>query len=381
VSATARARSGARPPRRIAFDALFLDPGVSGGPETVMRGLVPAVAAADPGLEITVATSRRGARSLRADGWGDFSRIVALPSDDDARVRKLVTQQLMLARLARERGWQLVHSLSNLGPLRLAVPLVLTVFDVIFLRERTMSALSRLSIGAVVRAAAPRAAAVVTMSETSRAQIVADLRADPKRVFVIPAPGRPPGPAVDAVALRARLGLDGRRIVLNVGAKRTHKNQRLLVEAMSRLPADVALVLAGHDGGEADALRRLAAASPARERIVALDYVCDPELEALYGLAACVALPTRAEGYGLPVLEAMLRGTPVACSDLPVLRELGGDAAVYFDPDDAGGCAAAIERALDGEGLAARGLRRASLFSWQRAAERHLEIYARCTSA
>lgn len=370
-----------RPLRTIAFDALFLDPGVSGGPETVMRGLVPAIAAADPRVEITVATSRRGARSLRAAGWGDFSRIVALPSDDDARVRKLVTQQLMLARLARERGWQLVHSLSNLGPVWLGVPLVLTVFDVIFLRERTMSTLSRLSIGTVVRAAAPRAAAVVTMSETSRAQIVEDLRVDPALVFVIPAPGRPRGPAADEDELRGRLGLDGRRIVLSVGAKRRHKNQRLLVEAMARLPQDVALVLAGHDGGEAGALRRLAAGSPSRERIVALDYVCEPDLEALYGLAACVALPTRAEGYGLPVLEAMLRGTPVACSDLPVLRELGGDAVVYFDPDDADGCAAAIERALDSEELASRGLGRASLFSWRRAAERHLEIYARCTSA
>jgi len=370
-----------RPLRTIAFDALFLDPGVSGGPETVMRGLVPAVAVADPRIEITVATSRRGAGSLRAAGWSDFSRIVALPSDDDARVRKLVTQQLMLARLARERGWQLVHSLSNLGPVWLGAPLVLTVFDVIFLRERTMSRLSRLSIGAVVRAAAPRAAAVVTMSETSRTQIVQDLRVDPARVFVIPAPARPRGPAADADELRGRLGLGGRRIVLSVGAKRRHKNQRLLVEAMARLPQDIALVLAGHDGGEAGALRRLAAGSPSRERIVALDYVCDPDLEALYGLAACVALPTRAEGYGLPVLEAMLRGTPVACSDLPVLRELGGDAVVYFDPDDADGCAAAIERALDSEELAKRGLQRASLFDWQRAAERHLEIYARCTSA
>jgi glycosyltransferase involved in cell wall biosynthesis len=169
--------------------------------------------------------------------------------------------------------------------------------------------------------------------------------------------------------------------VLNVGAKRAHKNQALLVAAMARLPADVVLVLAGHDGGEAGALRSLAAASPASERIVQLDYVADDELEALYILAGCVALPTRAEGYGLPVLEAMQRGTPVACSDLPVLREIGGAAPVYFDPDDAGAAAAAIERSLADPALAARGRERAAQFSWQRAAERHLEIYARCTSA
>jgi len=371
-----------RPPRTIAFDALFLDPGVSGGPETVLRGLVPAVAAAAPQLDITVVSSRRGAAALHAGGWGDFARVVSLPSDDDTRVRKVVTQQAMLPRLARERGFELVHGLSNLGPVRISVPLVLTVYDVIFLRQRTMSAVSRLSIGAVVRAAAPRAAAIVTMSDASRAEIVEDLHVDPGRVFVIPAPGRPPGPASDPAALAARLGLGpGRRVVLNVGAKRAHKNQALLVAAMARLPADVVLVLAGHDGGEAGALRSLAAASPASERIVQLDYVADDELEALYALADCVALPTRAEGYGLPVLEAMQRGTPVACSDLPVLREIGRAAPVYFDPDDAASAAAAIERVLADPALAARGRERAAQFSWPRAAERHLEIYARCTSA
>lgn len=368
------------PLRTIAFDALFLDPGVSGGPETVMRGLVPAVAAADPRLEITVVTSRRGAVALRADGWSDFTRLVALQSDDDTRVRKLVAQQLMLPPLARERGWQLVHSLSNLGPVRLGSPLVLTVFDVIFLRQRTMSAVSRLSIGAVVRAASARADAIVTMSEVSRTQIVEDLLVDPAHVFVVRGPGRAPGPGSDCRLLRARLGLDGRRVILNVGAKRAHKNQRLLVEALAQLPGDVALVLAGHDGGEAAALRAHAARSPAGDRVVQLDYVSDPDMEALYSLAACVALPTRAEGYGLPVLEAMLRGTPVACSDLPVLRELGGDAVAYFDPDDAADCAAAIGCALCDSGLAELGRARAAQFSWPRAAERHLEIYERCTS-
>ena len=346
-----------------------------------MRGLVPAVAAARPGLEITVVTSRRGAAALRADGWGDFGRIVSLPSDDNTRLRKLVTQQLMLGRLARERGCQLVHSLSNLAPVRPLVPLVLTVFDVIFLRERTMNALSRLSIGAIVRAAAPRAAAIVTMSQSSRAQIIDDLRVDPARVFIVATPGRPPGPAAANDALGAGLRAAGRRVVLNVAAKRTHKNQALLVGALAHMADDVVLIVAGLDGGEGNALRLLADASPARERIILLDYVADAELEALYALAGCVAIPTRAEGYGLPVLEAMARGTPVACSDLPVLHELGGDAVVYFDPDDAAGCAAAIERALVDRSLVARGLARAALFTWPNAAERHLEIYERCTSA
>lgn len=370
------------PPRpAIAFDALFLDPGVSGGPETVLRGLVPAVATLRPELDITVVTSRRGASALREDGWTEFTRIVSLPSDDDRRVRKVVTQQLMLARLARRRGWRLVHSLSNLGPIRISPPLVLTVYDVVFLRQPTMRGLSRMAIGAFVRQAAPRAAAVVTMSEASKADIIEDLRVDPARVFVVRTPGRPPGPAADPSALRARLGLQGRRIVLNVAAKRRHKNQALLIRAVERLPSDVTLVMVGHDGGEGAALRRLAAASAVGDRIVQLDYVPDDELEALYSMAACVALPTRAEGYGLPVLEAMQRGIPVACSDLPVLREVGADAVVYFDPSDPAAAAEVINRVLAGGGFASRGRLQAARFSWESAARQHFDIYERCTSA
>jgi len=368
--------------RRLGFDALFLDPGVSGGSETVVRGLVPAVAAAAPALEIEVATSRRGVQALRAAGFGDFARLLPTPMDDDQRLRKLAVQQVLLPRLAARRTWNVVHSLANLAPVRAPVPLVLTLLDVIYLHHATMSRGSRLAIGGVVRRAAPRAAAVVTISEAMRREILATLPLDPAKVTTIHlGAGRAIGVQAEPAALRERLGLAHRRVVLSVGAKRPHKNQALLVCALPRLPSDVVLILAGHDDGEGQALRTAADRLGVADRVVQLDYVPDEDLEALYALAACVALPTRTEGFGLPVLEAMRRGAPVACSRIPVLQEVGGEAAVYFDPDDEVEAAEVIGRALGDAGLAARGRARAAEFTWRRAAERYLEVYERCASA
>ena len=106
------------------------------------------------------------------------------------------------------------------------------------------------------------------------------------------------------------------------------------------------------------------------------------ELDGLYALAGCVALPTLYEGFGLPVLEAMARGVPVACSDLPVLHEAAGPAAVYFDPhapaDIArGDRARAWQRRPRGAAARAEGIVRAAGFSWAAAAEATLESYRR----
>jgi glycosyltransferase involved in cell wall biosynthesis len=361
--------------RRVGLNALFLDPGVSGGSETYLRQLVPAMARARPDLRFELATTRRGAETLRSEGWTDSLALVALPCDDDEPVRRTAIEQLVLPRLARRRGWDVLHSLSNRGPRRPGAASVVTIHDVIFFEHRTMGVVSTYGMRWAVRAAAAGARELIAISASAADEIATVLGVDRSRITAIPhGPGRAP-PEV-APGERGPGPASG-RVVLCVAAKRRHKNQGLLVGALPLLPADVQAVLVGHDEGYGRELAAAAGEAGVADRVHLLDYTTDEELEALWRDCACAAFPTLAEGFGLPVLEALRRGVPVACSDLPVLREVAGDAAHYFDPNDPRSAAAAIEAALADDTAGERGPARAAGFSWERAAERTLEVYER----
>jgi glycosyltransferase involved in cell wall biosynthesis len=112
-----------------------------------------------------------------------------------------------------------------------------------------------------------------------------------------------------------------------------------------------------------------------------LGWVDDSTLEGLYRAAAAFVMPSLAEGFGLAVLDALLRGVPVACSNASALPEVAGDAAVYFDPTDTEAIASAVSRLLQDEQLREhlrqRGIEQAGKFSWERTAEATLESYER----
>jgi glycosyltransferase involved in cell wall biosynthesis len=145
------------------------------------------------------------------------------------------------------------------------------------------------------------------------------------------------------------------------------------------------LVLAGSSGPYEAQLRELAARCGVAVAFVG--WVSDAQLEALYARADVFVLPSLQEGFGLPVLEAMGRGVPVACSNSSSLPEVAGDAALLFDPREPAQIADAIRRILGDGALAARlrsaGLARAAEFTWQRTARLTVESYERalCTSA
>ena len=370
-------------PRHVTLNALFFEPDRSAGTETYLRGLVPALAEEFPKLRLTLVTTRLGAAQLVADGWCEFCEVVQMRADEGQRLRRLGAEQAGLPLVGRQRGSDLIHSLASVAPIRPGLPAVITLHDVIFFHNRTFNAVTTFGMRQIVARAAHGASVLITVSRAARDDICQTLGIAPADVLVVPnGPGQEPDPAPAPPAEVARtLELpSGARTILCVAAIRPHKNQAALVRALPQLPGDTVLVLVGHREAYEAELRALAAQLGVGGRLRIPGYVSAELLEGLWQTAACAAFPTRAEGFGLPVVEAMRRGVPVACSDIAVFHEVGNDVPRYFDSDDPTDVARAIGALLDAPGDTARSLAQAGRFSWPAAAQGTYEAYERALS-
>ncbi len=357
----------------LGLDLLFLVPGETGGRETYVRELLPALRSARPALRVTTFVNRETA-AAGAGFWSEQAdRTVVLPRvSARSRASWALGELEALARAASRAGVDVLHSPANFAPLHGPFARVLTLHDLIFRRlpQLTPPAV-RLATEAMVVPAARRADRVVTVSEASRADIVGELGLAPERVVAVPNGIAPPPGDGDGARARTRLGLASERpLALAVATDVTHKNLAALVDGVARIPAAERplLALAGH-GTDAGPLAQRAAAAGAGDDVRALGAVSQRELEDLYAAAGVYVTATLYEGFGLPVLEALARGVPVVCSDLPVLREVAGDcAAAWLDPREPESIAAALRTALAAPPDPARGRARAATFTWSRAA-------------
>jgi glycosyltransferase involved in cell wall biosynthesis len=213
---------------------------------------------------------------------------------------------------------------------------------------------------------------------------------DAARVHVIPVgvaeEFQPDLPAEAVAAAAARYGIHW-PYILAVGNFLPHKNLPRLVEAYSLLPTAlrgaVHLVLAGNPGGHGPA-RPVDRATLIRPGVVLPGFIAPEDLPLLYAGATALVCPSLAEGFGLPVLEAMACGTPVVCARAGALPEVAGDAAVYMDPSDVQSISSGLQRIVEDEGLrcdlAARGLARARLFEARKTAARLADLLEQIAS-
>ena len=264
---------------------------------------------------------------------------------------------LTLPRLLRRLGAALGHFQYAL-PLALPCPAVVTIHDLSFEREPSlMSRKDRLLFKWVVPRAARKSRRVLTVSERTRRDL-RELYAVPDEKIVVTPNG------VDPAFTPSNSLLQG-DYVLFVGAVQKRKNPLAALAAAEAAGFPLVVVGPAKDEGLVRELERRGA------RVTG--YVDQDELVRLYRGAACLVQPSRFEGFGLPVLEAMACGTPVVAVPEPALLEVAGEAAVWAEERELG---EGIRRAIaERERLVAAGLERARLYSWQETARRTLEVY------
>jgi glycosyltransferase involved in cell wall biosynthesis len=214
---------------------------------------------------------------------------------------------------------------------------------------------------------------VLTISETSKRDLVRLYGADPARVDVAyPAVDErfKPAPQAEIERVRARYGLND-RYVLHLGTIKPRKNLPRLIHAFSQapLPSATQLALGGMSTTGARAVAQAVAQNGLLERVRRLTYVPDDDLPALYSGAACVAIVSLYEGFGMPALEALACGAPLVASNRGSLPEIVGDAAILVDPLDVRSIADGLTRAVDQASRGAAGPARAASFTWSAAAQ------------
>lgn len=358
---------------RVGLDAHMVG-GQETGNETYIKGLVDGFRGGPQELELLV--YRAGARWLEPDGRLRDERLVS------ANPYFRLGFELPVRSLAQRLD--ILH-LTYVAPLWSHAPLVLSVHDICYVTNpEWFSARDLETLSSNVPRSIKMASHVITEAHSGKQAMVEHYGVAETKISVISAgPGRAAKP-VTRDAARTMLVEMGhaadRPYVLAVGNLQPRKNLVRLIEAFRTAVShghDFELVIVGPPHYRAsDAFE---AAALLGERVHFTGYVSDDQLAAWYECASAFVFPSLYEGFGLPAIEAMAHGVPVACSDAGALPEVCGSAALYFDPLSVDSIVATLERIVSDrdlrETLSKRGRDRAPEFSWTKASQLTYDVY------
>jgi glycosyltransferase involved in cell wall biosynthesis len=395
---------------RVGLNALTLRPGKVGGTEVYFRNLIAALAQGDQENEYLVLCNAESFRSLRMPHPNFQHALITVPSRPLLQLPKRVVRKVknvlrgrrprasfqedLLAEKLDALGMDVIHHpFSVIYPLSISTPAVLTFWDMqheFFPQFFSDSVLAWRKEN--YEASTELARRIIVSSHFTEATLTAQYGVSPGKIttiyFGVGPEFRQPIGLGQIAELRAKYGLSD-RLVFYPAATFPHKNHIRLLHAFKRLcdrlGTDIQLALTGAEmAGEAD-LRQTIQALDLERQVKRLGYVPASELPAMYAAASLMVFPSLFEGYGIPLIEAMTVGCPIACSNASAIPELVGDAALLFDPLDVEAIASAMFRLLKEkdlvDDLTTRGRRQSAKYSWRAAAGQTADLYRSAVKA
>jgi glycosyltransferase involved in cell wall biosynthesis len=358
---------------KVAVNLMWMVPGgVGGSEEYITRQLRALIDDGQHRLTLFVLPGFTDAHpDLAAHG-----QVVTAPVSGRRREVRVLAELVWLNWHLRRGRFDVIHHAGGTVPLGSPGPVVLTLHDIQYLvYPKTFSALKLRYLRRAVPAAVKRAAVIATPSRFVADTLAKAFQVPAERlVVVLNALGHASAAFTSPDVLRATYDLPG-RIVLYPAITYQHKNHETLLLAMQPLLAaepTLRLVLLGGVGPSEPNVHATAARLGISNQLVRPGRIPAADRDGLYAMASVMAFPSRYEGFGIPVLEAMVAGCPVVASNATALPEAVGDAGILVDPDDIAGWTEAIRRVLDdpevSADLRARGYRHAAAYTAQKTA-------------
>ena len=368
------AGGGRGSPARVGINLLWLVPGLVGGSETDLIRLLRGLSERNSDLDYTLFALPSFA-AAHPDVVSSFRTSYA-PVSGSSRLWRVAGENSWLARRCAALGIDVVHHAGGTVPVVGPRRSLLTIHDLQYLYLPEYFKPAKLAfLKSMVPRSVARAGLVATPSEFTRRTVVERLEADPDGVVVVPH-GIAPRPSASERAgdVRRKYEIEG-PYFLYPAITYPHKNHFLLLAALASLRSqhpEARLVLTGAPGPLDDRVDEEIARLALSGAVKRLGYVPNDDLEGLYGEATALVFPSRFEGFGAPVLEAMSRGCPVIAARTTALPEIVDTAGVLLPPDEAEQWSAAMARMLNDEEERARlgdkGRARAGFFTWTRSA-------------
>lgn len=368
---------------KIGINLLYLIPGVSGGTETYARGIISELFNDDTVNSYTIFISED---SLESFTQYRNVKIVTVPSFASNKIKRVFWEQCMFPFVLQKHGIEVLFSPGYVVPIFSSCRHIVTVHDMLYRRyPETIPAVKRWYWKIFVPLSLFRSKAVIAVSEFGRNEIAKYFPWSADKIAVTME-------GVDRNSffegkqqpsmIRNKYSLP-EKYVLCVATLSPHKNIRLLFEITSFLKKNgeekINIVLVGNKERAIAELSEAMEELGIKEQVRMLGYLSQEDLCSVYSAASLFVLPSMYEGFGLPALEAMACGCPVACSNAGSLPEIAGDAAEYFGPNDSQGAAKVIKGIYFNEDkqneLRTRGFRNIERFTWNGSAHMTLKIF------